>query len=119
MIPRSPIRELIEQQFQPWLSIHPNRILDLCCGSGCLGILAALNYNFAKVDLADLSEQALELANKNITKFDLSTKVATHQGDLFGAIGSQQYDLIISNPPYVDADDLASMPKHQQSPPWH
>ena len=111
LIPRSPIFELIEQQFQPWLIQYPEHILDLCCGSGCLGILAAMHFEQSQVDLADLSEDALLVAEQNIIKHDLNHRVQTKQGDLFGAVTQKKYDLIISNPPYVDEQDLSDMPK--------
>ncbi|BCE02538.1 50S ribosomal protein L3 N(5)-glutamine methyltransferase [Marinicellulosiphila megalodicopiae] len=110
LIPRSPIFEILEQQVQPWLRQYPNNILDLCCGSGCLGILAAMHFDDASVDLADLSEDALLIAKQNITKHDLAHRVQTLQGDLFSAVGDAQYDLIVSNPPYVDLEDLSDMP---------
>ncbi|MCJ8313704.1 MAG: 50S ribosomal protein L3 N(5)-glutamine methyltransferase [Saccharospirillaceae bacterium] len=110
LIPRSPIFELIEQQFQPWLTQYPGKILDLCCGSGCLGILAAMHFEQSSVDLADLSKEALLVAKENIIKHDLNHRVQVKQGDLFGAVKQKQYDLIISNPPYVDEQDLSDMP---------
>ena len=110
LIPRSPIFELIEQQFQPWLTQYPDHILDLCCGSGCLGILAALHFEQSKVDLADLSKDALLIAEQNIVKHDLNHRVQIQQGDLFDAVSKNKYDLIISNPPYVDEQDLSDMP---------
>ena len=109
LIPRSPIFELIEQQFQPWLTQYPDKILDLCCGSGCLGILAALHFEQSQVDLADLSQQAISVAKQNIKKHDLDHRVQIKQGDLFGAVKQKKYDLIISNPPYVDEQDLSDM----------
>ena len=108
IIPRSPIAELIEQGFQPWLLIEPQRVLDLCAGSGCIGIACAMHLG-SEVDLVELSPEALTLANQNIQRHELTASVKAIESDLFANIDGR-YDLIVSNPPYVDADDLASMP---------
>lgn len=111
IVPRSPIAELILHDYSPWYSgPAPRRILDLCCGGGCIG-LAAAHYNpDARVDLVDLDGRALELARENRVKLGLEERVTVYQSDLFTAVPTQRYDLILSNPPYVDAADLASMP---------
>lgn len=112
LIPRSPVAELIAAGFEPWLRPGPiNRILDLCTGSGCIGIACAYAFEEAEVDLADISADALEVAQGNIARHALEDRVRACQGDLFAAVEGETYDLIVSNPPYVDADDLASMPE--------
>ena len=108
IIPRSPIAELIEQGFQPWLSSQPTSVLDLCAGSGCIGIACAIHLG-SQVDLVELSPEALALAEHNIQRHQLTASVKAIESDLFARVDGR-YDLIVSNPPYVDADDLASMP---------
>ncbi|MGO1693127.1 MAG: 50S ribosomal protein L3 N(5)-glutamine methyltransferase [Marinobacter sp.] len=110
LVPRSPLGELIENGFQPWLGEKPvGRILDLCTGSGCIGIGAASVFEDASVDLSDISADALAVADSNIELHELRGRVRTVQSDVFANI-SGQYDIIVSNPPYVDAEDLAGMP---------
>lgn len=113
LVPRSPIAELIENGISPWLDgYEPESILDLCCGSGCIGIAAAHAFPDAEVDLLDYSEDALEVAEINIERFNLEERVGLMHSDLFDRVGllGKRYDLILSNPPYVDAEDIASMP---------
>ena len=110
LVPRSPIGELIEKQFAPWLAKTPARILDLCTGSGCIGIACAYAFEEAEVVLGDLSFDALEVANLNIERHGLQERVYCVQGDGFAGLPAQRFDLIVSNPPYVDAEDFADMP---------
>ncbi len=110
LIPRSPIGQLIERRFEPWLAQEPARILDLCTGSGCIGIACAYEFLEAEVVLADLSFEALEVANKNIEQHGLEDRIYTVQSDGFVGLPKQRFDLIVSNPPYVDAEDFADMP---------
>ncbi|WP_447591507.1 50S ribosomal protein L3 N(5)-glutamine methyltransferase [Aquipseudomonas campi] len=110
LVPRSPIAELIDAQFNPWLMAEPARILDLCTGSGCIGIACAYAFPQAEVVLGDLSFEALEVANRNIERHGLEDRVYTVQGDGFAGLPGQRFDLIVSNPPYVDAEDFADMP---------
>lgn len=112
LIPRSPIAELIEAGFEPWKPVGSIRnALDLCTGSGCIGIAIAMLGAEIKVDLADLSSDALIVAEKNLERHDLSDRVQTFEGDLFTPLAGRSYDLIVSNPPYVDAADFAGMPE--------
>lgn len=117
LIPRSPISELILKQFKPYLSSSPSRVLDLCCGSGCIGIACAIQFPKAEVVLADLSFEALEVANLNIERHQLENKVYTVQGDCFASLPQQRFDLVVCKPPYVDAEDMANMPPEYQYEP--
>ena len=111
LIPRSPIGELIEQGFWPWLRLQPPaRILDLCAGSGCLGISCAHQFPDATVDLVDISKAANVVSQANIALHELGDRVAVVTSDLWAGLEGRQYDLIVTNPPYVNADDLATRP---------
>lgn len=110
LVPRSPLAELLEKGLQPWLGdLQVGRILDLCTGSGCIGIAAATVFEDAEVDLADVSADALEVAESNIEMHELGERVRTVQSDVFSNL-HERYDVILSNPPYVNERDLASMP---------
>lgn len=111
LIPRSPIAEVLANDCQPWRGeVEVDSVLDLCAGSGCIGIVAALHYPEAKVDLAELSPAAVAVAETNIADFALQERVTAYTSDLFEALGTQQYSLILANPPYVDAEDMAALP---------
>lgn len=117
LIPRSPVAELIRNRFSPWLEgkeIH--RIMDLCTGSGCIGIACAEEFSKSHVELLDLSYDALAVADENIRRHNLEDRVIALQSDLFAAADGQ-YDLIITNPPYVDADDMACLPAEYHNEP--
>lgn len=116
LIPRSPIAELIEQGFEPWLTEEPLRILDLCTGSGCIGIACAVAFPGAVVELSDISPEALKVAQLNIEKHQLQEQASVLQSDLFGNV-THTYDLIVSNPPYVDAEDMNALPQEFQVEP--
>jgi len=117
LVPRSPIAQLIEKKFSPWLSESPERILDLCTGSGCIGIACAYAFPDAEVQLSDISFEALEVADQNIQYHNLFDRVFPLQSDLFEQLQGQQFDLIVSNPPYVDEVDLADMPDEYRAEP--
>lgn len=117
LVPRSPMAELLEKELQPWLGEHPvTRILDLCTGSGCIGIAAAMVFDEADVDLSDVSDDALEVAQSNIDYHEIGGRVRTIKSDVFDGI-EDQYDVILSNPPYVDEEDLAGMPEEYHHEP--
>lgn len=101
LIPRSPIGELIGRHFEPWLSGEPERILDLCAGSGCIGIACALEFPEARVDLAELSAGALAVCRKNIRRHRVDERVHAIKSDVYEGLADARYDLIVANPPYV------------------
>jgi ribosomal protein L3 glutamine methyltransferase len=111
LVPRSPIAELIEGGFSPWLDGREiETALDLCTGSGCIGIaMAAYNPRW-QVDLADISDDALALARENIARHQLGAQVRAVRSDLFAGLADARYDLIVSNPPYVTAAEYAALP---------
>ncbi len=118
IIPRSPLAELIINSFAPWYAgPPPHRLLDLCCGGGSIGLAAAHYHPGLSVDLVDLDAGALALARENSARLQLEASVALYQSDLFAALQGRTYDLILSNPPYVNAADLASMPEEYNHEP--
>jgi ribosomal protein L3 glutamine methyltransferase len=118
IIPRSPLAELILHDYRPWYSgPAPRRILDLCCGGGCIGLAASEYRAEARVDLVDIDPDALALARENAEYRGLASRVEILRSDLFQELGARRYDIILSNPPYVDARDLASMPTEYQHEP--
>ncbi len=117
LVPRSPMAELIQKHGEPWLPREPEYILDLCTGSGCIGIACAYEFSYAEVDISDISADALDVAKINIDKHKVGDQVRAVESDLFSGLEGRCYDLIISNPPYVDEDDLAAMPDEFKSEP--
>ena len=119
IVPRSFIAELLPDQLTPWVE-NPedvSRALDLCTGSGCLAILAALAFPSASIDAVDLSRDALDVAARNVADYGLQDRVELIASDLFAALDGRRYDLIISNPPYVNADSVATLPPEYQAEP--
>jgi ribosomal protein L3 glutamine methyltransferase len=127
IVPRSFIGELLDTHFggsdededssligDP-LSVE--RVLDLCTGSGCLAILASRNFPNAAVDAVDISKDALDVAARNVADYGLEDRLTLRRGDLFKPLGNAQYDLIISNPPYVDAEGMAGLPRECRAEP--
>lgn len=115
IVPRSPFAELILDGFQPWLgNTKATRILDLCTGSGCMAILCAHIFKEAHIDAVDISSEALEVAKKNVYLHSCQDSVRLIQSDLFEGCKENQYDIIISNPPYVEKGEFQSLPKEYQ-----
>ncbi|HKY90367.1 MAG TPA: 50S ribosomal protein L3 N(5)-glutamine methyltransferase [Nevskiaceae bacterium] len=116
LVPRSPIAELIESGFAPWLSEPPARILDLCAGSGCIGIAAAVHLG-AEVDLGEIDEGALAVCAANIERHGVGDRVRAVASDLFAGFEGERYDLIVTNPPYVPAAEWARLaPEYHREP---
>ncbi len=119
IVPRSFIAELLQEQLAPWVE-NPDavtRALDLCTGSGCLAVLAALAFPNAGVDAVDLSKDALDVAAKNVADYGLADRVGLIESDLFAALDGRSYDVILSNPPYVNAESVAALPPEYRAEP--
>ena len=119
IVPRSFLAPMILEQMQPWLMEPENvfRALDLCTGSGCLAVLLAEAFPDAEIDAVDLSPDALEVARRNVADYGLETQITLYQGDLFAPLAGMTYDLIISNPPYVNAASVAALPEEYRHEP--
>ena len=111
IVPRSYISELLREKLRPWARRPVRRVLDLCTGSGCLAILAALAYPNATVDATDLSAAALQVARINVDRYRLGRRIRLLRSDLFRSIPDERYDLILANPPYVDATTMRRLPR--------
>ena len=125
IVPRSFIGEILESHFgaeddATSLIGDPESVesvLDLCTGSGCLAILASRHFPNARIDAVDISEDALEVAARNVSDYNLEDQVTLYHGNLFAPLGEARYDLIISNPPYVDAEGMAALPRECRAEP--
>lgn len=117
VIPRSPIAELLGRALHPWLIAPPRRIIDLCCGSGCIGIAAALGFPGSELTLLDIDAQATDLTARNVARHGLADRTRVVTGDLWDALPRTQFDLILSNPPYVDAADMSVLPPEYRHEP--
>jgi len=117
LIPRSPIAELIEEHFEPWIEHERvTRVLDLCTGSGCLAIATALTLG-VPVDAVDISQDALAVAKINVDKFNCHDLVTLVEGDVYDNLGDVRYDVIVTNPPYVGDEEMATLPAEYDKEP--
>lgn len=122
LIPRSPIFELLQVECQPWLAVpsdRPLKILDLCTGSGCLGILAGLTFPESTGVLVDIDAGALEVAAANLRLHGLESRFELVQSDGLMDLSDETFDLVLCNPPYVDAEDMADLPEEYRHEPTH
>ena len=116
LVPRSPIAELIERGFAPWLDEPPKRVLDLCAGSGCIGMACALHFDCV-VDLGEIDAGALEVSQRNIARHGLEARVKAIKSDLFAGLRGKRYNLIVSNPPYVPTTEWEALAEEYRREP--
>jgi len=119
IVPRSLIGEVLHERLHPWIDEPEavSAVLELCTGSGCLAILAADAFPNSEVDAVDVSTDALEVAHRNVTDYTLDDRIALFAGDLYEPLPQRRYDLIISNPPYVNAESMLSLPAEYRHEP--
>ncbi|MDF3035093.1 MAG: prmB, partial [Paucimonas sp.] len=119
IVPRSFIAELIPDQFAPWVgdAEEIGSILELCTGSGCLSVMLADAFPNAHIDAVDISRDALDVARRNVADYGLEDRIELIESDLYGALGGRNYDLIITNPPYVNSDSMARLPEEYRREP--
>ena len=119
IVPRSFIAEIMPEQFQPWVT-DPDavtNVLELCTGSGCLAIMLADAFPNAQVDAVDLSTDALEVAKKNIAEYELQYRITLYHSDLYDKLPTKKYDLIVTNPPYVNSTSMSTLPAEYKAEP--
>jgi ribosomal protein L3 glutamine methyltransferase len=120
IVPRSFIGELLEEGLEPWIDQEdgPTDVLELCTGSGCLAILAALQWPNASIDAVDLSPDALVVANRNVDDYRLEDRIRLHEGDLYAPLPpGVHYDVILTNPPYVNETSMQALPPEYRAEP--
>lgn len=119
IVPRSPIAELLDTALAPWIDDEMSvySVMDLCTGSGCLAILAAHAFPQAHIDAVDLSDAALAVARHNVNAYELQDRISLHRSDLYNELPEQAYDLIICNPPYVNAASMQALPPEYRHEP--
>jgi ribosomal protein L3 glutamine methyltransferase len=117
IVPRSYIAELLRERLRPWVRGPVRRALDMCTGSGCLAVLVALAFPRSSVDAVDISTRALAVARRNVAAYRLKSRVRLVHSDLFRALGARRYDLIVANPPYVDARAMKHLPAEYRREP--
>ena len=119
IVPRSFIAEIIPEQFQPWVA-DPDavtNVLELCTGSGCLAIMLADAFPNAQIDALDLSTDALEVAKKNVAEYELQDRITLYHSDLYDKLPTKKYDLIVTNPPYVNSTSMSKLPAEYKAEP--
>ena len=118
LIPRSLIGEYVLEHFQPWIDEHKvHDVLDLCTGSGCIAIAVALEFPEARVDAADISVDALAVAERNVREYGLADRITIIQSDVFENLPGRRYDIIVSNPPYVPHSSMPELPEEYKHEP--
>ena len=117
IVPRSFIAEMLRDRLRPWITKEPKSVLDLCTGSGCLAVLVALTFEKAQVDAADISAPALEVARRNVKRYEMQKRIRLVKSDLFDGLKGRKYDLIVCNPPYVTTRSMKKLPAEYRREP--